>query len=657
MSTLLFGLLSLPFYVLMLWPLVVASRRVLGVRIRTVRALIASAAGWAIAAQLLAWLFPSFHEAPALFAGLLIPIAGCAFLATLMFLFVAEMALPSGGGLGFVGRLRSIRRRIARARRYSQVSRIAVRHGIGQYLVGRRSADGARQAALARSLRRALEDAGVTFVKLGQVLSTRPDLLPPAFIDELSRLQDQVTPVGFDEVERDLVEELGRPLEEVFAEFDREPLAAASVAQVYTARLHSGTDVVVKVRRPGIDRVVERDLDIVYRVARSLELRAKWARSLGVVDLADGFAAALTEELDFRVEARNIAAVSAVDKGGDVSLPTVHSELSGERVLVMHRLVGTPVRTAIEAVDAERRDGLARSLLDCVLRQVLLHGVFHADPHPGNVLLLNDGSLGLLDFGSVGRLDAALRGGLRDLLAAVDRGDPAGLRDGLLEIVDRPDEIDEQRLERALGALMAKHVSHGQAPDLDMFTDLFRVVAEFRLSIPPPIAAVFRALATMEGTLALLSPGFNILVESRAFANALIGERMRPDSLRRTVTEELLSILPVLRRLPRRVDRVTAALEQGRLSVNVRLFADDRDRTVVTGMLHELLLALTGAATGIMAVLLLASTGGPKVIPDLTLNQLFGYNLLVISALLGLRLLFVVFRSQRRNAGKIPEIT
>jgi ubiquinone biosynthesis protein len=653
MSAVLFGLLSLPFYLLMLWPLVVASRRVLGVRIKTVRALIGAAVGWLAAGRVLAWLFPSFHESPALFAGLLLPIAGCAFLATLMFLFIAEMALPSGGGLGVVGRVRSVRRRVARGRRYSQVSRIAVKHGIGQYLVGRRGVDGTRHAALARSLRRALEDAGVTFVKLGQVLSTRPDLLPPAFIDELSKLQDQVSPVPFDRVERDLVEELGRPLDEVFAAFDRTPLASASVAQVYTARLHDGGDVVVKVRRPDIERVVDRDLDIVCRLARSLELRAKWARSLGVVDLADGFAAALVEELDFRVEARNIAAVSAAGTGADIALPTVHSALSSERVLVMRRLDGTPVRTSIGTVDTERRDGLARALLDCVLRQVLLHGVFHADPHPGNVLLLADGTLGLLDFGSVGRLDAALRGGLRDVFAAVDRGDPAGLRDGLVEIVDRPDEIDEQRLERALGALMAKHVSHGQAPDLDMFTDLFRVVADFRLSVPPAIAAVFRALATVEGTLALLSPGFNILMESRAFANKLIGERMAPESLRRTATEELMSILPVLRRLPRRVDRVTAALEQGRLSVNIRLFADERDRAVVTGLLHEVLLAFTGAATGVMAVLLLASTAGPKVGPELTLNQLFGYNLLVVSALLGLRLLFVVFRSQRGNAGKV----
>lgn len=218
MSTLLFGLLALPVYLLMLWPLVVASRRVLGVRIRTVRALLGALAGWLVVGQAVGWLFPNFHESPGLFAGLLIPIAGCAFLATLTFLFLAEMAFPSGGGLGFVGRLRSLRRRAARGRRYSQVSRIAVKHGIGHYLVGRRGADGTRQAVLARSLRRALEDAGVTFVKLGQVLSTRPDLLPPAFIDELSRLQDQVAPVPFEKVERELVEELGRPLAETFAE-------------------------------------------------------------------------------------------------------------------------------------------------------------------------------------------------------------------------------------------------------------------------------------------------------------------------------------------------------------------------------------------------------------------------------------------------------
>ncbi|MQA11302.1 MAG: phosphotransferase [Pseudonocardiaceae bacterium] len=650
--SLLLALLSLPVYVLMLWPLVVASRRVLGVRIGTVRALLAAAFGWFVPGAILAAVRPEVVHSPGAFVGLLIPLAGGAFLATLIFLFLAEMAAPGGGGLGLLGRIRSLRRRFSRARRYSQIMRIAIKHGLGPYLAGRRDPElaGHRYAKLARSLRRALEDGGVTFVKLGQLLSTRPDLLPPVFIDELSRLQDQVAHASADDVQQLLRDELGAPADEVFAEFDQEPVAAASIAQVYRARLRTGEDVVVKVQRPGVREVVERDLDIVLRVAHSLHQRAKWARSLGVIDLAEGLGAALAEELDFRVEARNIAAVVAAYPSGDVSLPRVHQKFSTERVLVMQRLDGVPLGAAGDQVAADQRGSLARSLLECLLRQVMLHGVFHADPHPGNVLLLADGRLGLLDFGSVGRLDTGLRGGLQNLLLALERSDPAALRDGLLEIVDRPDDIDEQRLERALGVLVAKHFTHGQAPDVEMFTDLFRVITDFGLAIPPAIAAVFRALTTLEGTLAVLAPGFNIVVESRAFATAQLGERLRPDSLRRTATEELMTLLPVVRRLPRRLDRISGALEQGRLSMNVRLFADERDRAVVTGWVHELLLAFLGATTGLMAVLLLTSTGGPVVGDDLTLNHLFAYNFLVISALVGLRLLFVVFRTQRQNS-------
>ncbi|MGW5741249.1 ABC1 kinase family protein [Amycolatopsis sp. NPDC003861] len=636
----LLGLLTLPLYVLLLWPLVAAARRVLGVRIGAVRALCAAAFGWLVAGGI-GRAFPGslLHHGGAAI-GLLIPLAGSAFLATLIFLFVAEMALPHGIGLG------RLRGRLARTRRYAQISRIAVKHGLGRYLTGRREPGETRHAKLARSLRRALEEGGVTFVKLGQLLSTRADLLPPVFADELGHLQDRVAPARADAVRALLADELGGSPDDVFAEFDPEPLAAASVAQVYRAKLRSGEDVVVKVQRPGVREQAERDIAIVRRVAAALEDRAGWARSLGVAGLAEGFAAALAEELDFTIEARNITAVAATGSP-DVVLPKVHKGLSTDRVLVMSRLDGKPLTAAKDLPAAERRR-LARSLLRCLLDQVMLGGVFHADPHPGNLMLLGDGRLGLLDFGSVGRLDAGLRAGLQNLLLALDRGDPAGLRDGLLEIVDRTTEIDEQRLERALGALVARHFGPGRTPDLDLFTGLFRVVADFRLSVPPPVAAVFRALATVEGTLAALDPGFDVVAESRAFAVEQVGAGLRPGSLGRTATGELLALLPVLRRIPRRIDRIGAALEEGRLSVNVRLFSDERDRDVVTGLVHEALLAFVGAATGLMAVFLLTGSGGPRIAEDLTLHQVFGYNLLVISALVGLRLLFVVFRRSGR---------
>jgi ubiquinone biosynthesis protein len=644
MGYVLFTIVGLFGLFLSAWVLVAGARKVLGVRVGTIRALFAAAVAWS-AASLIGQQIPVVaadrQQVALLFV---IPIFGGTLLVAVAILFILEVIKPSGTGMWFVGGLRQIPGRIARARRYSRITRIALKHGLGPALRGRlRTNDTVKRAQLARSLREALEEAGVTFVKLGQVLSTRADLLAPEFVAELSKLQDQVSPAPHDEIQQVLKDELGPP-EEVFAEFDSTPLASASIAQVYRARLTDGTDAVVKVQRPGIQAVVERDLDIMYRLAGTLEERTHWARRLGVLALADGFAKALLEELDFRTEAKNINAVAA---DSTVRVPVVHQYT--ERVLVMDRLAGVPLGAAASQIEARGLDRteLARSLLHCLLRQVMRNGVFHADPHPGNVMLLEDGKLGLLDFGSVGRLDGSLRTGLQNLLVAIDRGDPAALRDGLLEVVARPDDIDEQRLERALGQFIAKHFAGGGAPDVEMFTDLFRLVTTYGLAVPPEIAAVFRALATMEGTLAGLAPGFNIVVESRSYASVRLTEQMDPSSLRKTATEELLTLLPVLRRLPRRIDRISGALEEGRLSMNVRLFADERDRKLVNNIVHQVLLAFIGATTGIMAVLLLGTTGGPRLVNEITLYQVIGYNLLVISVLIGLRLLFMIFRNQR----------
>ena len=457
-----------------------------------------------------------------------------------------------------------------------------------------------------------------------------------------------------------LTQSLGVPTGQVFAELDPVPAAAASIAQVHKARLRRGdgpdAEVAVKVQRPGIRATVDQDLDILQRMAAKLESRTRWGRTYGVVALAQGFAAAMREELDFRVEARNMAAMAAtwpaqqraVGSGVPVVLPALHDQLSSEHVLVIEWMDGVSLRKAGQLVDDRGLDRaeLARVLLRSMVYQLTESGVFHADPHPGNVLLLADDRLALLDFGSVGRLDARLRSGLQNLLLAIGRGDPAALRDALLELVTPSGELDEQQLERALGQFMAAHLAGGTAPSTEMFTDLFRLGTRFELAIPAGIGTVLRALATMEGTLALVQPEFDLVTEARQYAAAHVTGQLAPQAVAKTAADELMALLPVLRRLPRRADRITGAMEQGKFTVNVRLFADERDRRVVTDLTHLFLLTLLGAATGIGAVLLIGAPGGPKIAPEVSLFQVIGYNLLIVASILVLRVLFAVFRNR-----------
>jgi ubiquinone biosynthesis protein len=632
-------------------------RRLLGVRVGPVRTLLAAVLALFVATPILGALAPpdprTVSGGEVVLLGILSIVVSA--LLAMAALVVLEVLLPTGSMPGPFELWRGTRRRIGRSRRYAAIVRIALRHGLGRFLRGRPAPGPSSAAArrqLGRSLRAALDEGGVTFVKLGQLLSARRDLLPAEIADELTALQDRATPVPWDEVAAVLAADFGRPVQEAFAAFDHEPLAAASVAQVHAARLADGTEVVVKVRRPGIAAVVERDVDILLRLAGTLEQRTSWGRPLGLRALADGFAAALREELDFTVERDNLQAMAAAldtSPNRGVRVPAPHAELSSERVLVMERMNGTPLGAATAELDRlgdERRAEIAGGLVDTMLDQVLVHGIFHVDLHPGNVLVTDDGRLSVLDLGSVGRLDAATRAGIGQLLGALGRGDSVAVSDALLQVVDRPEEIDERELQRAIGALLVRYAGPGSTAGAAAVPALLRTFTSYGLRVPPAVAAVFRAFATLEGTLGLVRPGFDLVAHARAAGSRRIAEALAPERLRGSLEDELAELLPVLRRLPRRIDRIGDALEHGRLRVNVRLFADDQDRRLVTGLVHQALLTIIGSAAGVIAVVLLSAGDGPRVSATVGLFPLLGYGLLIVAVVLVLRVLVVVFRRE-----------
>ncbi|SIO86617.1 AarF/ABC1/UbiB kinase family protein [Nocardiopsis sp. JB363] len=572
-----------------------------------------------------------------------------------MLAFVAfELLMPRGTRVRPVAMLRETSDLFGRLGRYRRILWILVRHGLGGYVIGRREGveDTSVQRRLARSLSRSMEEAGVVFVKLGQAVATRRDLLPPVFVEELSRLHSEVARVPYDEIRDCVAAELGRGIDEVFADFTAEPLAAASIAQAHPARLLGGEEVVVKVQRPGIGPVVRRDLDIIRRLAKRMEEHTAWGPAIGVRDLAEGFADALLEELDFEVEATNIAAVAEASVDSPVRIPRVYEAYTSRRVLVMERLHGNQIDGT--GLPEERGEEIAKTLLDCLLEQVLVGGIFHADPHPGNILLLDDGGVGLLDYGSVGRLDARTREALQMMLLAIDRGDAVLLTDTLLDVVDDPGEIDPERLRRSLGQFMARYLHGGATASMRMFTELLMLVTRFGLVLPAELAAVFRALATLEGTLVFLAPGFDTVSEAKRYAGARMSEQLDSGNLRELATGELLALLPTLRRLPRRLDRITDQLHKGRFTVQARLFAHPEDRRLLRSVVRRAVMTVLAVVTGFMSVGLFNVTEQTGVAwSDLATHtqalNLLAWILLAATAMFVLRLLVDMVRDGAEN--------
>jgi len=576
-------------------------------------------------------------------------------LTTMLAVVVLELLFtrpPRPRGFRLVRPVRSVRRRLGIIGRGLQVVRIVARHGLAPALGLRRGQLTARSPEeLARRARTALEDAGGMFVKLGQLLASRPDLMPPEALAELGRLHASARPLDRAEVEQAIRAEIGRPLEEVFVDIDWHPLGSASIAQVHTARDHAGREVVIKIRRPGLLEAVERDLAIAVGLARIAERRTAWGRSYEVGAIAEDFARALRTELDLQVEGRHaVEMAQAAERRPEVRVPGIVEELTTERLLVMDQLVGRP----LSRIDADRPDAIeARRLADALCAsqvEAMLRGErFHGDPHPGNVLLLDDGTLGLIDFGVTGRLDAYERSSVMQMLAAIRLGEPSLLYESLVAVGAIPPTREPDRIERRLSRFMTVHLGPG-LPPAEALTELLRLTAELGFRLPPQTSTMFRALATLAGTLEQLSPDYPLIDQVAMIGGGEFRAKAAPGSVTEMIQSEWAQLGPLVRRAPRHLDRIATLAEHGELGARVRLFTEPDDVAVIERLLNRIVLTVLALGVSLVAVLMLATETGPVMAgTQIRLLEVLGWGGLFAGSVLLLRVLLEVLRHPHRR--------
>ena len=498
-------------------------------------------------------------------------------------------------------------------------------------------------------VRRALEDLGPTFVKLGQVLATRVDLFGPEWIAELGKLQNAVPPLPFERVRPQLVEDLGAEPEAVFAQLDEAPIAAASLAQTHRAWLADGTAVVLKIRRPGIRDTVEADLRLLARLAEIVEERAPDLRRYHPAEVVQQFSASLRRELDFAAEGRNAERIAANFAGHDeVVVPRVYWEWTSERLNVQECLQGI-AGTDLAAVDAAGLDRaqLAATGAGIVLKMVLEDGFFHADPHPGNIFYLPDGRIGVIDFGMVGRVSEQRRFQIVQLLHGLVERESAPVADVLMEWGEGGGEVDEARLQADVGAFVDQYRGV-PLKDLHMglmLTDVTTILRDNGLSLPPDLALMIKAFLTLEGMGRQLDPDFDMAGAARPFLQRVVLQRYSPRTLLKRGRRTALDAMELVGDLPRELRRLLRTARRGRLHMQVEVtslkaFGEQVDRAA-----NRLTMGVITAALVVGSSIVMNSAGGGVSSRWLLALGVLGF---VGAGLIGLWILLSIWRSGRR---------
>lgn len=540
-------------------------------------------------------------------------------------------------------------------RRFSQISRVLVRHGFGFVFDVRRDRRESKglQEFLAPNfgvrLRRTLDDLGPTFVKFGQVLSTRSDIFPEGVLSELQKLQDTATPMPAGRAQAIVEEELGVPLGEWFSDFDPTPLGSASIGQVHRAVLRGGEVVAVKVQRPEAPRRVAADLDLMREFADFVDRRFGQRVLVDARGLVAEFEVVIRRELDYTTEAENARRFAANFKGTPVVIPAVYGELSTSKVLIMEFVVGTrfrDIRPLLLAPSERRR--VASMGADAIFKMAFEDGFFHGDPHPSNLLLTPDGDLALLDFGMVGYMS---RGDIEALsrlfIAVIQRDAPAALR-GLEGLGVRYATEDRGELVRELREFLNKYagLSVGEVTLGQALSELIALARRYRMRVPPVFPLLTKALVTAEGLARSIDPTINVYEVARPYARRLLSRRYRPEALAEAATERSLEYARYLEEYPEQLRLLLSELSDGEIEVQLRHGGLDELVGEVDVLANRLVFAVVTAALLVGSSMLGAfDIGGPSVpIIGVPVVAFIGFTLALALAAL---LLTIIFRSQR----------
>ncbi|MEY5097727.1 MAG: hypothetical protein RJA36_446 [Pseudomonadota bacterium] len=500
-------------------------------------------------------------------------------------------------------------------------------------------------------VRRALEELGPTFVKLGQVLATRVDLFETEWIAEFSKLQDSAPPVAYADLLPQLREDLGAPPEQVFARFETVPLAAASIAQVHRARLQDGTEVVVKVRRPGIKPVVEADLRWLTRLAQLAEAENPELRSFSPQQVVRQLSRSLRNELDFGVECRNAVRIErqfagyldadAPRPGAGLApeaplivVPRVHWQWSGERVCVQDYIAGIPGRKLAE-VDAAGLDRkvLARRGARAVLKMIVLDGFFHADPHPGNVFYLPDNRIAFIDFGMVGRLSEQRREQLMELLLGLVQQEAKRVADVLLAWTEHG-LVDQEGMVGEIEAFVEQYrgVPLRQLRLGSLLSDLTGILRQHRVSLPADLSLLIKAFVSLEGMGRELDPDFDMAGEALPLLQQALRARYAPAAVLQRGLGSMREVVALLAGLPQDLSRLLRAARKGRLDIHIDVLHLKRVGNQLDRAVNRLVIGVVIAALIIGSAIVLTVPQGPRWLGTLGfLVALFGSLWLILS--------------------------